>query len=381
MKYNFTNISDNSATMLIYKHIGFDDEMGQGIDGFAFAQELLYLNDNYPTLDTINVRINSVGGSVSEGFSICSAILNSKIQCNTIIDGMAYSMAGVIAMCGKKRSIRDYGTFMMHNPQGNSNVKVMEMITESLATIFEQTSGLTLDRCKDLMAMETWMSAQECCDGLGFEVINTGAKMGVPPPITEVTNLFELQNIYNKYINKKTMIKVTNFLNLKNDASEEAIVESISEIQAAVESVTAEKTVVETENETLKAELEAAKLKLKEFEEVEATKEVEAIEAIVNAAITEGKVTAESKDKWVNRGLKSTELNELFADLKTTPVHVAISNVITDKAKEVAEDRSNWTFTNWERKDPKGLADLMVNNKPAFEELLGTIPTNIKSKK
>ena len=93
---------DGKATMLCYKHIGYDESLGYGIDGNNFANEVLWLNQ-YSECKSIEVRINSIGGSVSEGLSICSAILNSEKPVTTIIDGMAYSMAGVIAMCGTKR--------------------------------------------------------------------------------------------------------------------------------------------------------------------------------------------------------------------------------------------------------------------------------------
>ena len=177
MKLNFTNITNEKATMLIYKHIGNDAEMGYGVDGNMFASEMLYLNEAYPDLKEISVRINSVGGSVSEGLSICSAILNSTVPVVTYIDGMAYSMAGVIAMCGTKRNMSDFGTFMMHNVQGGSNEEILDLLTTSLAKIFERCTNLSLEKCKDLMNKETWMSAEECLNfGLVDSIVITENK-------------------------------------------------------------------------------------------------------------------------------------------------------------------------------------------------------------
>jgi ATP-dependent protease ClpP protease subunit/regulator of replication initiation timing len=369
MKLKFTNIADNVATMLIYKHIGNDSEMGQGVDGNSFANEVLFINEYYSDLKAINVRINSVGGSVADGYSICSAMLNSKIPCNTYIDGMAYSMAGVIAMCGKKKYIADYATFMMHNANGGSDDEVLELITNSLATIFNAQSHLPVEFIRELMDRETWMNAEDARQ-LGFEIIKTNKS------IPQTKNILELQNIYNKYITniKPNMEKLTNLLKINNEASEDVIVEVVTELKNNAETAT-------SENEALKSEIEELKAKLSAFEDIEKAKEEEAKEEEITNAITEGKISADSKEKWLNRGLKSSDLKDIFADLKTTPVHTPITNVIKDKAKETAEDRSDWTFSMWEKKDPNGLKDLMENNKVAFDNLLATIPTDIKSKK
>ncbi len=75
MNLKFTNISNENATILLYKHIGFDDKLGQGVDGSLIANEITWINENRTDIKNIDVRINSVGGSVPEGLSICSAIL------------------------------------------------------------------------------------------------------------------------------------------------------------------------------------------------------------------------------------------------------------------------------------------------------------------
>ena len=80
----------------LYKKIWQTKDMFgcDAIDGANFAMEIQTINEYYSDeIKCINVRINSHGGSVQDGLSICSAILNSAIPCDTYIDGMAYSMA------------------------------------------------------------------------------------------------------------------------------------------------------------------------------------------------------------------------------------------------------------------------------------------------
>lgn len=378
-KLKFSNISDNIATMLIYKHIGDDSQMGCGIDGASFANEIMFINEYYSEdVKCINVRINSVGGDVQQGLSIVSAILNSKIPCNTYIDGMAYSMAGVVAMCGQKKYMKDFGTFMMHDAQGSGNQEILDLITNSLAKIFESNTSLTLDKCRELMAKETWLDSSECLKmGLVDEILVTNNKKTIASNLILQKSKVELHNFYNSILieqpKKINMIKLTNLLKLNNDAAEEVIVAEVEKLQNTV-----------TENataiETLTSENTELKDKLKSFEDAEVAKEVAEVEATITNAITEGKIAAESKEKWLNRGLNSVSLKEIFAEIKTTPVHTPITNVIKNGEK-AAEGRENWTFSDWEKKDAAGLADLMVNNKPAFDALIAKIDTNIKSKR
>jgi len=217
-----SNISNGVATILLYKHFGEMEDMGMGINGAWIAEDIQYINEyGMDQIQKINVRINSVGGSVAEGYSICAAILNSKIPVDTYIDGMAYSMAGVVAMCGRKKYMSDFGTFMMHNAMGSDNQEVLDLITNSLAIIFDGTTALTMDKCKAMMEQETWMSAEECMTmGIIDEVVKTNNKK-----MAMSNSVKELYALYNKVLtkSKNKMINLTNYLKLNNDASEEAL--------------------------------------------------------------------------------------------------------------------------------------------------------------
>ena len=355
----FTNVSKDVATMLIYSEIG---EMG--VNGAAFASEMQWLNECYgDSIKCINVRINSPGGSVADGLSICSAILNSTIPCDTYIDGMAYSMAGVIAMCGRKRSMVDYGTFMMHNAQGGSDEQVLELITNSLAKIFERCTALTMDKCKELMANETWMDAAQCqAMGLVDEVIST-QKM---KPSNADKTVLELYNFYNKLLTNKKMNKVTNLLKLSNDASEESIVEAITSKDAAIEHLKSE---IEAKNAE-KSELESKLAELqKSIDDKETAEKVELIEN----AVKEGKIDASTKDIYVNSSKTIEELKSVFNSLKPayTPVFTPSNNA------NVPAGREAWSFADWSKNDPKGLQEMRENDPTSFDNLISKLPSNL----
>ena len=63
------------------------------------------------------VRLNSPGGDVFQGLAIFN-VLRSLPDVHVKIEGMAASIASIIAMAGKKISISDNGFLMIHNPMG-----------------------------------------------------------------------------------------------------------------------------------------------------------------------------------------------------------------------------------------------------------------------
>lgn len=356
-----TNVSDGVATIRIYKHIGDSEELGYGVNGAWIAEDIAMLNEVYKDqIKTINVRINSIGGSVYDGLSIVAAILNSEIPCNTYIDGMAYSMAGVIAICGDKKYMADYATFMMHNANGGFDQEKIDLITNSLAKLFERNTNLTMNKCKDLMNKETWMNADECMNlGIIDEIVVTKQK-----GIAMSSNIFELQNIYNKILNKTEikMNKLTELLKLSNEASEDAIVEAVNAKSETIANLEAKISELTNELNALKESNEAAENAAK-------------IELVENA-IKEGKIDAATKEIYLVSNKTNTELKEVFAKLK--PAYTPIFNVATT-TENIPAGRENWDFQKWSKEDPKGLLEMQNSDPTTFNSLIAKMPKELSN--
>lgn len=356
-----SNISDGVATIRIYKHIGDDADLGYGVNGEWIAEDIAMLNESYSDqVKTINIRINSFGGSVQHGLSIVSAILNSKIPCNTYIDGMAYSMAGVIAICGVKKYMADYGTFMMHNVSGGDNEKAIDLLTNSLSILFDRNSNMTMDKCKDLMNKETWMSADECMNlGIIDEIVVTKQKS-----IAMNSNIFELQNIYNRILNKteNKMIKLTELLKLSNEASEDAIVEAVNAKSETIANLEAKIGELTNELNALKESNEAAENAAK-------------VELVENA-IKEGKIDAATKEIYLVSNKSNVELKEVFAKLKPayTPIFENKSTI-----ENLPSGRESWDFAKWSKEDPKALAEMQKNDPNTFNSLVAKMPKELSN--
>lgn len=319
-----------------------------------FAQEMQYLQER---CKNIEVRINSIGGSVIDGYSIVSAILNSKVPCNTFIDGLAASIAGVIAVAGKKCSMMDYGTLMMHNASGSEDKAMLDLVNGTICTILSNRTSKSDEDIKNMMQQETWLCAKDALSmGIVDEIISSNKKIKV-----KKESLSNMALIYNQLINPKKMEKVLNILSVTNE--DDAVI--------AIEAVKAE-------NEALKAELEALKAKQAEYDAQELLKkeaEVEALKVkatdLADTLVTEKKITEEEKANVIENLIANFEfVSNVFSKIKViekAPARVFdLKNVSTKKG---TEDRSEWTIRDWEKKDEKGLAELKNTNEDLYLEL------------
>jgi ATP-dependent protease ClpP protease subunit len=352
------NISEGEGTILLYSQIGDSvDANGNyvsGISGSAFAYEMQYLQDK---CTKINVRINSIGGSVLDGYSIVSAILNSKVPCNTYIDGLAASISGVIAMAGKKCYMADFGTLMLHNPSGGNDTDVLNLVKNTLVTIFEQRTKLTAEEISVMMDKETWLGANEALNmGLVDEVVTSAKKI----KISKSESLSNMAIIYNKIINKPKMEKIQNVLKLSNEADEAAIVAEIEKKDTVLSEVVAE-------NEALKERLKV--IEEKEVAEKEKAAEElknKAIELVENA-IKEKKILETEKDSTIEMAVNNFEfVANMISKINNVKDAVKVFDV-----KNVAknEERKDWTIRKWEKEDPNGLVKIKNETPEIYTEM------------
>lgn len=99
-----------SAEIFIYGDIG-ESWWAETITAADFVKDLAVLD-----VDHLTVRINSFGGSVPDGIAIYNAIKRHRAQKTTSIEGMAMSIASLIAMAGDTVEIAENALFMVHAP-------------------------------------------------------------------------------------------------------------------------------------------------------------------------------------------------------------------------------------------------------------------------
>lgn len=140
--------------------------------------DALNLRDALELVDTpkLTVKINSMGGSVSEGLAIYNQLNDFKGEVTTIIDGFACSIAAVIFMAGDVRVANEGSLLMIHNAWSNITGDYNELakaaedlkkITQPSINIFNSKSNLDEQKIRELMDKETWLTSQEAFD-FGF---------------------------------------------------------------------------------------------------------------------------------------------------------------------------------------------------------------------
>ena len=130
-----------------------------------------------PGAPRLSIRICSIGGSTSDGFAIFNALSRHPAREKVVtIEGMAASMASLIAMAGTEIVMPSNSYMMIHDPAALAvgGAERMQRIGEHLghlrdvaAQTYASRSGQTVARVREIMAAETYLSAEQAL-ALGF---------------------------------------------------------------------------------------------------------------------------------------------------------------------------------------------------------------------
>ena len=126
----------------VYKY----DEEDADVTAASFKKDLDALGD----IDTLNIYINSPGGSVFEGQAIYSQLQRHKARKNVYVDGIAASIASVIAMAGDTVYMPKNAMMMIHNPWGVvvGNAEDMRKHADSLDNPWDLVAAYMSNRRK-----------------------------------------------------------------------------------------------------------------------------------------------------------------------------------------------------------------------------------------
>jgi ATP-dependent protease ClpP protease subunit len=152
------------AEIVIYDEIG-----AFGIPAKAFLDELKALGP----VSELTVRINSPGGSVFDGVAIYNALKRHDAAITVWIDGIAASIASVIAMAGDEIVMPKNAMLVLHDPSGlvAGNAADMRAMAEALdrmkagmVAAYRDKSSRDEAEIEALMRDESWLSAQEAVE-------------------------------------------------------------------------------------------------------------------------------------------------------------------------------------------------------------------------
>lgn len=319
MEY-FNYVIDSSAEkpiMLIDKHIGYDEDMGTGIDGGKFMQELLRLEAMGKK--SVDIWINSIGGVVLDGQMIYSAILNTKMKVDTYCMGVCASIAAVIFQAGRTRYMSDFGSLMFHDPSGSNDRKISDTFKDMILTMVVSRCKVEREKMSEMMTATTWLMAEECIEyGLCDELI-ISSQLNKPRKQSDLVAMYKECNSYlstiKPIVQMNELSKVANRLGLNEAAAVGSVLSEIDRIENSLKTEIADlKNQLSDANKaknTALDELKTMKNKISEIERKETEARKEVAKQIVNDAVKLGKI--ENKEEVI-----TTWTNKLVEDFDTT---------------------------------------------------------------
>jgi ATP-dependent Clp endopeptidase proteolytic subunit ClpP len=215
MKNKFLNIvaSGSNATIFLYGDIG--DSSWYDVRSVDISRELKEAESVYRKID---VRINSNGGEVYAGIAIFNALRNSNADIHIYVDGIAASMASVIALCGKPVEMSKYARLMLHSVSGGCYgtkgdlkevIEQIESLEGSLCDMYAKKTGLTADKIR-----ETYFDGKDHYLNAN-EALSAGFIDGIydAEPVPEDSTPEQIYQIFNNRLNKP---QITNQMNIED---------------------------------------------------------------------------------------------------------------------------------------------------------------------
>ena len=179
----------DSHTVLIHDQIGKDWWTDDGIASKDFAVEFAKI----PAGRKINVRINSNGGSVHDGLAIHNILAERRKDVTVTVDGVAASIASVIALAGHQTIMPRGSLMMIHNPwsrvTGDEHAlrKAADMLKthgEAIANVYEQRTKKSRAEILAAMDAETWMTGDAAVQwGFATAVSDEDVSASISPEI------------------------------------------------------------------------------------------------------------------------------------------------------------------------------------------------------
>lgn len=287
-KYKFLNVAVTSggrATLMLYGDIGSED----GVNPEMVNAELLALQQEYRDID---VHINSNGGSVFAGIAIFNALRAATAGIKIYVDGVAASMAAVIALCGKPLYMSRFSRMMLHQVSGGCMGSArdlrrcadqIESLETSLAEMIGGRCGQPADAVKAEFfdGADHWLTADEAmrrglCDGI-YDVAGSDTLGAAPTAkaVYDFANSLQPSNISN--------------MDFFNELKKESSFKDLSEEQSLAQIRT---------NANQAAKVPALEAKIADLEGKLSEAKATATEAYLNRAVSDGKIAADQVDTY-----------------------------------------------------------------------------------
>lgn len=158
--YRMESKGEDEAEVYIYDEISL-----WGVTSDRFVRDMKSL-----VASTIHLRINSPGGNVFDGMTIFNALREHPARVISHIDGLAASMASLVALAGDEVRMAENAFFMVHNPyvfmagdarELRKSADLLDKVGEAMAKIYAAKTAKSRAVVQAWMDEESWFSAKE----------------------------------------------------------------------------------------------------------------------------------------------------------------------------------------------------------------------------
>jgi ATP-dependent protease ClpP protease subunit len=181
----------SGAELTLYDAVGYDPWSGGGITAKDFAKQLKALGNP----STITLHVNSPGGDVFDGLSILNQLKQHPARVNVQIDGLAASIASVIAMAGESIAIAPSAMMMIHRAHGGAfghasdmrqMADLLDKIDGQIAGVYAERSGRRAADFAKLMQADSWFTGEEAIRAKLADSLLPSNRADHRPPQSEI---------------------------------------------------------------------------------------------------------------------------------------------------------------------------------------------------
>jgi len=168
--FQIKNQTEKSADLLFYGDIVSSSDTFFGSEEDKCPSDIAEFLKNEEGKD-LNIYINSCGGNVFAGFAIYNQLKRYSGHKTVYVDGLAGSIASVIAFAGDEIIMPSNSYLMIHKPFqaiiGNADelrktADDLDRIEEGILNVYSEhlLDGISAETISEMMKNETWLSAE-----------------------------------------------------------------------------------------------------------------------------------------------------------------------------------------------------------------------------
>ncbi|PUZ23532.1 hypothetical protein BUY00_01550 [Staphylococcus chromogenes] len=238
--FNIAKINDSVGEIDIYGEI--IDESWRMSDTETSAPSFKDALKELKDVKQITVNINSGGGDVFSGVAIHNMLKSHKAHVTVKIDGLAASIASVIAMAGDKVIIPRNAMLMIHNAWtfavGNASdlrkqAEDLEKINSVVINSYlDKNPDIDEDELRSLMDEETWLTAQEAKD---FGLVDEIAEPNKAAANITKNQIERYDNVPQKFKNEESTVETPK--ETKQEVTVDDVMALLEEIKSDVKAI------------------------------------------------------------------------------------------------------------------------------------------------